>query len=102
MPRTQLFEACALLHASGSQTVEAHAEALMRCLNEALGKRAKLHAPGVSEISFDERWLIQLGTATARGDELSLRFLLRSRVAHEHRRLVTYLIRQVSGAFELI
>lgn len=101
MPRTELFEACALLQVSRTDTQQAYAEALMRCLQEALGQRAQLFAPGVAEISFDERWLMQLGLASARGDDLSLRFLLNSRVAHEHRRLVSYLVHQIAECFSL-
>lgn len=101
LPRTDLFEACALLHGSRSKSVEAHAETLMRCLPEALGHRAKLYAPGVTEVSFDEFWLVQLAAASSREDALSLRFLLHSRVAKEHRRLVAYLIGHIAGHFAL-
>lgn len=101
MPRTDLFEACALLHVSRTDTQQAYAEALMRCLHEALGKRPQLFAPGVTEVSFDERWLLQLGLASAREDDLSLRFLLTSRVAQEHRRLMSYLVRNMAEGFSL-
>lgn len=96
MPRTDLFEACALLRSTKAETLHAYAGALMRCLNEALGKRAHLHAPGVADLTFDERWLLQLGVASATGDTPSLQFLLTSRVAPEHRRLVSFLIHQIS------
>ena len=100
-PRTALFEACALLTAQKSAEQAAYAEALMRCINEALGKPARLLSPGVSELTFDERWLIQLARASARGDEDSLRFLLSSRVAFENRRLVRFLIGRIAGDFAL-
>ena len=100
-PRTDLFEACALLHVSQSASQEAHAEALMRCLNEALCKSARLCATGTSELTFDESWLVQLGCASARQDEASLRFLLASRVAHENRRLIRFLVARVSEYFDL-
>nr|WP_281496089.1 hypothetical protein [Marivita sp. S6314] len=101
MPRTGLFEACALLKTTQAETKQAYATALMRCLNEALGQRARLHAPGVAELTFDELWLLQLGSASATGDTLSLQFLLKSRVAHEHRRLVSFLIHQIVRCFPL-
>lgn len=100
-PRTDLFEACALLHGSQSASQEAHAEALMRCLNGALRRSARLCAPGTAEITFDESWLVQLGRATAQHDEASLRFLLASRVAHENRRLIRFLVARVSECFNL-
>ena len=73
----------------------------MRCINEALGKPARLLSPGVSELTFDERWLVQLARASAQGDEDSLRFLLSSRVAFENRRLVRFLIGRIAGDFAL-
>lgn len=99
--RTDLFEACALLHADRMASREAHAEALMRCLNEALNKQALLHAPGTVETSFDERWLVELGRSIGREDEPSIQFLLHSRVPQEHRRLVRFLIGQISECFSL-
>jgi len=95
-PQTELFEACALLHAGRSASRTAHAEALMRCLNQALGKRARLLAPGTAEMTFDEHWLVQLALACARGDTASQEFLLTSRVAHENRRLVRFLVVRIA------
>ena len=100
-PRTALFEACALLQADRSASLDAHAEALMRCLNEALGKPARLLMPGTSELTFDERWLLELGRAFGRADKASCQFLLGSRVAHENRRLVGFLVGRISGYFGL-
>jgi len=100
--RTDLFEACALLHVARMASREAHAEALMRCLNEALNTQALLHAPGTEEMSFDERWLVALGRAVGREDTPSIQFLMHSRVPKEHRRLVLFLIGQVTECFALI
>jgi len=100
-PRTQLFEACALLAADKTKAQTAHAEALMRCLNEALGKPARLLSPGVTEMTFDERWLTQLGQACATRDEDSVRFLLGSRVSFENRRLVRFLVGRITEYFSL-
>lgn len=94
-PRADLFHACALLHGDRSASQAAHAEALMRCLAQALGQPARLHAPGAAELTFDETWLLALGRAAARGDEGSVAFLLGRRVAAEHRRLVRFLIRRI-------
>jgi hypothetical protein len=101
-PRTDLFEACALLQVSRGASCEAHAETLMRCLGDAMGKRLTLYAPGTTELSFDEAWLLQLGRALKGGDSASAAFLLNSRVAREHRRLVRYLVGRVSEYFPLI
>ena len=100
-PRTDLFEACALLKVERSATRDAHAEALMRCLSEAFGKPARLYAPGTTEQTFDEQWLMRLGMACGQGDEDSARFLLSSRVAFENRRLVRFLIGRIAECFSL-
>ena len=97
--RTNLFEACALLHGDHNTSLKSHAEALMRCLNEALGKSAALRAPGSSETTFDEQWLLQMVIAGAQKDEASMAFLLRSRVHREHRRLVRFLFTQIGAHF---
>ena len=101
-PRTDLFQACALLQVTRSANYEAHAEALMRCLAEALGKQPRLYAPGTTEMTFDETWLVELGRASARDDQASLSFLLASRVLPEHRRLVRFLLGRISECFSLI
>lgn len=98
-PHTDLFEACALLHREQDKTQQAHAEALMRCLNEALGKPARLYAPGVEEMTFDESWLLQLCLASARQDNASVDFLVQSRIARENRRLITFLIGSITDRF---
>ncbi|MEM9425831.1 MAG: hypothetical protein AAGA06_03930 [Pseudomonadota bacterium] len=99
--RTDLFEACALLTVTRSQSFKAHAEALLLCLNQALGKQAVFYRPGVAERSFDENWLLRLSVALARGDEASATFLLYSRVAREHHRHIRFLISRMSERFSL-
>jgi hypothetical protein len=100
-PRANLFEACALLQSTRDASRAAHAEALMRCLQEALGKPARLHSPGSEEMTFDEKWLLQLGQATVAQDEASISFLLASRVSAEHRRLVRFLVARIADSFYL-
>lgn len=99
-PRTTLFEACALLHSNRSKELDAHAEALMRCLSDAFRKSARLHAPGTVELSFDERWLLQLGTAVTANDEASVAFLVHSRISAEHRRLIRFLMGRIAQSFD--
>lgn len=101
-PRTELFEACALLQVTREASQDAFAEALMRCLGQALGRPARLHAPGTAELTFDEHWLLALGQAAGRGDESSLTFLMGRRLAREDRRLVRFLVTRISEFFALI
>jgi len=100
-PRTGLLEACAPIRPGRVAAEEAYSEALMRCLREALGKPPQIHGPGTPTLTFDEHWLIQLGTACSRGDLDSRLFLLGSRVAFENRRLVGYLVGEIASAFAL-
>ncbi len=99
--RTDLFQACALLHSSGTQSFRLHAEALVQCLNDALGKQAVLFRPGTTERSFDEMWLLQLMGVLSTGDEASATFLLHSRIDREKHRLMRYLLLRVSAPFSL-
>ena len=100
--REDLFEACALLAVDRDASRDAHIEALVRCLHEALGKRAVLYGPGTLELSFDESWLVQLATSLAREDELSTNFLLHSRVKPHHRRHVSFLVGRIAECFNLV
>jgi len=100
-PRADLFEACALLQTTPAASREAYSAALMRCLNEALGQRARLLSPGEAERSFDEDWLVALGRACGRGDEASIAFLLARRVPQRSRRLIRYLVSRIADAFDL-
>lgn len=100
--RADLFEACALLTLDRTASRDAFSDALMRCIDQALGKRALLFRPGTEEVSFDEAWLIQLGKALAQDDEDSACFLLKSRVPHHLRRHVRFLISHIAASFSLL
>lgn len=97
--RADIFEACALLSLEKSTSQVAHADALMRCLDQALGKRAVLYRPGTEETSFDEDWLLELGRAIARGDEQSTTFLIFSRVRPQSRRHVRFFMGGITECF---
>jgi len=100
-PRAELFEACALLEVTRDRSLEAHADALTRCLSQAIGTQAKFLAPGTDETTFDEDWLLELAQACARSDEASVTFLLASRVERQYRRLVRFLVARISEHFYL-
>ena len=97
--RTDLFHACAVLSVDRSTSKGAHAEILIRCLEQALGKRPVFHRPGSAEISFDEAWLSRAIEAIRKGDEDSFRFVLCARVPHLTRRNLAFLVRGVTDAF---
>ncbi|SER47174.1 hypothetical protein SAMN04490244_101167 [Tranquillimonas rosea] len=89
--RTDLFQACALLGTDPEAGAPAFAEALVRTLDQGLGRRPILYRPGAADLSFDERWLISLVAALRRGDEASATFLLNSRLVHGARRSLGFL-----------
>ncbi|MEP4194429.1 MAG: hypothetical protein ABJL99_02215 [Aliishimia sp.] len=99
-PRTDLFQACALLTLDKTQARTSHAEALMRCLPDCLGKTPVTHRPGEQEISFDEAWLLSLAQAEARKDENSTTFLLASRARGQDCRHLRFLIHSISEYFD--
>ena len=99
--RTDLFEACALLAIHRKRSPAAHADALMRCLDQALGKAAIMFRPGTTEISFDEAWLLQLATALSRQDQASSTFLLHSRTDRQYHRHIRFLVAHISDHFSL-
>ncbi|MEO1494188.1 MAG: hypothetical protein AAFV19_18710 [Pseudomonadota bacterium] len=97
--RVDLFESCALLAVGKTKSQAAHAEALMRCLDQALGKRPVLYRPGTEETSFDEAWLLELCRAVARGDDPSATFLIFSRVRPQSRRHIRFLMGGITECF---
>lgn len=99
--RTDLFKACAVLSCAPGVARNAHAEVLMKCLSQTLGKVPVLYRPGVDEVSFDEAWLLRAATSAARGDWDSFRFLLTSRVPRHAQRQLGFLIIRVSERFSL-
>jgi len=89
------IEACTLIDAGVTENAQANRvamEMLMRSLPQAIGRMPVFHAPGASELSFDEAWLLQLVQALRAEDAASCGFLLRSRVPVYARRGLIFLI----------
>lgn len=99
--RTDLFEACALLSLDGENAKQSFADTLMRCLGATLNRPTTWFRPGVSELSFDEAWLMRCFEKAATGDTANLQFLLRSRVAPHNQRYIGFLIAGISDRFAL-
>lgn len=97
--RTDLFEACALISNKQNTARDAFAQALFRCLREAIDHKPVFFQPGTDEMSFDEAWLLRAVMAAHAGDTDSLSFLIRSRVAKIHQRNISFLINGISRRF---
>ncbi|MEJ8562162.1 hypothetical protein QTO30_13625 [Yoonia sp. GPGPB17] len=97
--RTDLFEACALISNKENTARDAFAQALFRCLSQAVSTKPVFFQPGTVEMSFDESWLIRALIASRTGDGDSLAFLIRSRVPKIHQRQIAFLIKGISDQF---
>ncbi len=100
-PKTDLFEACALIATRKQTGAEAFATALLRCLPQAIGKRPVFYQPGTADLSFDEKWLMRAVIAANQADGDSLAFLIRSRVTPENQRNVSFLIKGISDNYAM-
>jgi hypothetical protein len=100
--RTDLFHACALLSNKQNTARDAHARALMKCLDQAVAKQPIFYQPGVTELSFDEAWLMRAIIAARDVDSDSLTFLIRSRVPHLHQRQIAFLVTGISEQFSQV
>lgn len=89
---TDLFKACALLSTKQNTARDAHAQALLRCLRQAVGRSSVFYRPGSVTLSFDEAWLMRAIMAAHSGDSDSFAFLIRSRVLAHHQRSTAFLI----------
>lgn len=96
-PRTDLFEACAMLSLTPRVSGSAFLEALMRCLDQALDHAPVFYRPGVTEVSFDEAWLLRALETANQGNNDSFSFLIRSRVPSLYHRNMRYLIAGVAA-----
>jgi hypothetical protein len=94
--RLDLFEACAMLSDNRNQAAQAYADALLRTLEQGLGRIPIIHRAGSAEMSFDELWLAALFDADARNDTDSFMFLTRARLNRLAVRQIGFLITSLS------
>jgi hypothetical protein len=94
--RIDLFQACAMLSNNRAQAAQAYADALLRTLEQGLGRAPVLYRAGSPEISFDEQWLAALFAADARDDQDSFTFLTRARLKRIAVRQIAFLIRSLA------
>ena len=94
--RLDLFQACAMLSGDRNQAAQGFADALLRTLEQGLGRVPVLHRAGSVEMSFDECWLAALFAADARGDVDSFTFLTRARLNRVAVRQIGFLVASLS------
>ncbi len=102
LPQQNMVHACAMLALDGGEAMQAHARVLMRSLPQAMNKRPILRAPGNTDYSFDETWLMGLIEALERDDDDSFVFLIKSRIDPIAQRNMAFLIRAISDRFSQV
>ena len=97
-----LFGACAVLSGNRHIAAKVACEVLMRCLDQALGRRPVMFRIGERETSFDENWLLALARALKAGDTPSVTFLLHSQVPKSAHRNLVFLVRSVVESLDQV
>ena len=90
--RISLDQACKLIQVDKKKSAKFFAYGILRTLDETLGHPPIFRLPGESNFSFDEAWLASLIDSRAKGDESSIKFLLRSRVENLNKRSYMYFL----------
>jgi len=90
--RISLDEACKLIQVDKKKSARFFAYGILRTLDETLGKPPVFRLPGSNNLSFDEEWLCQLITSFSKNDQISIKFLLSSRVENINKRSYMYFL----------
>ena len=90
--RISLDEACKLIQIDKKKSARFFAYGILRTLSEALGKPPVFRLPGDNNLSFDEKWLSKLITSFRKNDNISIKFLLSSRVENLNKRSYMYFL----------
>lgn len=92
LARLDFFATCAVIDPKSDLPEQDRVALLLRLLGQALPRDPVFHRPGEKKISFDERWLMAVVDADARGDHDSLAFLIGRRVEPAKQRLFWLLV----------
>ena len=84
--RISLDEACKLIQVDKKRSAHYFAFNILRTLEEVLGKKPVFRNPGEEKMSFDEQWVASLITSYKTNDQLSIKFLINSRVENLNKR----------------
>ena len=100
--RISLDEACKLIQVDKKRSAHYFAFNILRTLEEVLGKKPVFRNPGEEKMSFDEQWVASLITSYKTNDQLSIKFLINSRVENLNKRsyisfLVDGLVKDLSS-----
>ena len=84
--RISIDEACKLIQIDKKTSASYFAHNILRTLEEVIGKKPVFRNPGEKNLSFDEQWIASLITSYKINDQISIRFLINSRVENLNKR----------------
>ena len=91
--RISIDEACKMIQIDKKKSARYFAYNILRTLEEVIGKKPIFRNPGEKNLSFDEQWIASLITSHMLNDQVSIKFLINSRVENLSKRsYINYLI----------
>ena len=84
--RLNIDEACKLIQIDKKTSAHYFAHNILRTLEEVIGKKPVFRNPGEKNLSFDEQWIASLITSYKINDQVSIKFLIKSRVENLSKR----------------
>ena len=84
--RLSIDEACKLIQIDKKKSASYFAYNILRTLEEVIGKQPIFKNPGEKKLSFDEKWIASLITSYKKNDQVSIKFLIKSRVENLSKR----------------
>jgi len=93
--RISIDEACKLIQIDKKKSARYFAHNILRTLEEVIGKKPVFRNPGEKNLSFDEQWIASLITSYKINDQVSIKFLIKSRVENLSKR--SYMIFLIDG-----
>lgn len=91
--RISIDEACKMIQIDKKKSARYFAYNILRTLEEVIGKKPIFRNPGEKNLSFDEQWIASLITSHILNDQVSIKFLINSRVENLSKRsYITYLV----------
>ena len=93
--RISIDEACKMIQIDKKKSAHYFAYNILRTLEEVIGKKPIFRNPGEKNLSFDEQWIASLITSHMLNDQVSIKFLINSRVENLSKR--SYISFLISG-----
>ena len=84
--RISIDKACKLIQVDKKTSARYFAYNILRTLEEVIGKKPVFRNPGEKKLSFDEKWIASLITSYKKNDQVSIKFLIKSRVENLSKR----------------